>query len=181
KDHREGMKMNTLTDQSRVNDVILDDSQNSEKQQHQESIEWTSMKHRENAGHDRDRDWSNKWYELKETCQHTHHQPARQSQHSESQCTDHADKQTRRQLGTNVSSQCAVDVLEKLVTAPAPATTRKHQQRRTPEALGILQKKESQNRNENQPRQIDQISQRGVEEQFNCFKNCFANTWHRVI
>jgi hypothetical protein len=51
-------------------------------------------------------------------------------------------------LRANVSRKSVIDVLEKFIATPAPTTSRQHQQRRTPEALRIFQKKKRQNRNQ---------------------------------
>src|SRR6185369_16353951 len=85
KDHRERMKMNTLTDESWIDRVVLSNSQHTEKHQHQESIKWTSMKHREQSGENRDSNWSNKRNELEATRQDSHDQTAWQAQHSETE------------------------------------------------------------------------------------------------
>src|SRR5215213_10300290 len=118
------------------------------------------MKHREQPCEQRDREWASEGHKLENSGQHSHHQRSRQAQKRESNRTNDSDKQTRRELRANVSSERAVDVLEKLVATPAPASTRQHQQRRPPETLRVFQKKEGEDRNQNEPGDVNEISQR---------------------
>src|ERR1043166_2625603 len=150
-DNGERVKMNSLTDQSWIDRIVFQDSQDSEKQQHQKSIEWTSVEHGQNAGHERDRNWSNERHKLEEACQHAHHQCARYTQEGKTDRTNHSDEQAGCQLCSNVSGERAVDVLEKLVAAPSPTTTWKHQQRRTAKTFRVLQQEKSENGNEDEP------------------------------
>ena len=99
---------------------------------------------------------SNQRNKLKNTRDHSQHQRTRKSQQREAKRANHADKEAGGQLRANVSREGAVDVLKKLVTAPAPTSSRQHLQRRAAKSVGIFQQEETQNRNQNQPGNIDQ-------------------------
>src|SRR5829696_6283122 len=131
--------MNTLPDQSWIDDVILHNPQHSEEQQHQKSVERTGVKHREDSRDDCDSEWSNQGNEFERACQHPHDQPARQSEQGKGNCANDSDKQARGQLRTNIRCQRAVNVLEELVATPTPTSSWKHQQGRTAKTLRVLQ------------------------------------------
>src|SRR6185295_4435599 len=82
----------------------------------------------------------------------------------------------------NVSRQSVIDVLEKLITTPAPTTAREHEQCRTPEILRVFQKKKREDRNQDEPGSVkNDISQRcGCE--FSCSRTDFLqNLGNRVV
>ena len=65
--------MNALSDQPWVNYVVLQDSQNTKKQQHQKRIERTRVKYCEQRSQQRDRQWSNERNKFEKPGEHTHH------------------------------------------------------------------------------------------------------------
>jgi len=97
------------------------------------------VQHGQYRSHYCDRDWSNERYELKEAGYHTHDQSARQTQQRETDRADYADEETRSQLSANISGECAVDVLKKLVTSPAPTAARQHKQSGASKTLSVFQ------------------------------------------
>src|SRR5688572_18859723 len=115
------------------------------------------MKRGEYCCHNRDRQWSNERDEFEHAGDEAHNQPAWQTEEGKSERANHTDKHACGQLRANVSSEGAVDVLKKLVTAPAPAATWQHQQSRPAEALRVFQQEESKNRDQDEPRKINDV------------------------
>ena len=84
------------------------------------------MKHRRDHGYHRNQQWPNQRNEFANTGNHSQDERTGKPQQREAKRANHADEKAGGELGANVSSEGAVDVLKKLVTAPAPSSARQH-------------------------------------------------------
>ena len=79
-DHRQWMQMNSLANQTRIDNIVLNDAQDAQKQPHQKSRERTSVEHRRQRGDHQHQQRSNQRNKLANTGDQTQNQWARQSE-----------------------------------------------------------------------------------------------------
>src|SRR6266436_3763941 len=102
-------------------------------------------------------------HELEHSGNQSEYERAGQIEKGKAHTAKAGNQQTSRQLRADISCQGAVYVLKQLVAAPTQTATRQHRQSRSSEAVGILQKEKTQNRNQHQPGDEDDQPQRSFE------------------
>src|ERR1044072_9774773 len=92
------------------------------------------------GGHYQTQDRPHQRHKFTDAGDQTKHQRTRYSQQRKPDCADHTNEEAGCKLGTNISSQGAIDVLKKFVAAPAPAAARQQLPGRTSESFDVLEK-----------------------------------------
>src|SRR5882672_4894370 len=118
--------MNSLANQPRIDNVVLNNAQHDQKDEHYESQKEASMKQSRQCSYDRYQQRPNERNELTDTRNQSEDKWTGKPQQREANCANHADEKAGGELCANVSGEGAIDVLKKFVTAPAPASARQH-------------------------------------------------------
>src|ERR1700730_10338563 len=120
--------MYSLANQTRIDDIVLNDAQNSQEQQHEKRRERPGMKYSQQRCYDCNQQWSNQRNKFANTGDDTQHQRTRKSENGEAKRAHQANKNAGGELRAYVSSERAVNVLKEFVTAPAPTSLGQHLQ-----------------------------------------------------
>src|SRR2546425_724217 len=130
--------MYSLANQTRIDNIVLNDAQNSQEQQHQKRRERPGMKYSQQRCYDGHQQWSNQWNKFANPGDDPQDERTRKSENGEANCAHQADKNAGGELCPDVSSERAVNVLKEFVTAPAPTSLGQSLQSGATESLHIF-------------------------------------------
>src|SRR5438128_11617441 len=118
--------MYSLANQTRIDNIVLNDAQNSQEQQHQKRRERPGMKYSQQRRYDCHQQWPNQGNKFTNTGDDTQDKRTWKSEHGDANRAHQADKNAGGELRTYISSERAVNVLKEFVTAPAPTSLGQH-------------------------------------------------------
>src|SRR5688572_14448922 len=136
--------MHTVTHETRVDRIIMDDSQYSQKQQYPERRVGGGLgaKARHQSGDNRHKERSDQWNEFQQSGDQSENEREGNPKNYEAQGADCSDQQAGCQLGANIRGERAINILKELITTPTPAPTWKHLQRRASKRVDVFEEKE---------------------------------------
>ena len=103
--------MYSLANQTRIDNIVLNDAQNSQEQQHEKRRERPGMEYSQQRGYDRHQQWSNQRDKFANTGDDTQNERTRKSEKGEAKRADQADKNAGGELCPYVSSERTVSCI----------------------------------------------------------------------
>src|SRR5688500_13343778 len=163
------MEMYSLTNDARVNKVVLHNSQRTEKYGRPQRLP-AGLQSANDGGDDRDRQRTKQRYQFQDARHDPEDERIVVPEKIETDGANGSNKHTRDQLRTRVGFEGVVDVDHYRLDALEPIANRNDVKQSHSKKLGVLEKEKCQYWNEHQPRQVSDGEDRG-HTQDRCYKS----------
>ena len=153
-DDRQRMQVNAFADDARVENVILQNSQDDQKDGDVKPGSRRNGKRRDDGRDNADRQRSDERNEFEHARQNAEQNRVIQIKKDKAERAGEADQKTRDKLRAGVSAQSLVDVFENQFGARAPVSRRKDPEKQQPENVDVFEKEKRELGNQDESRRV---------------------------